>query len=476
MINTPAPNSTTLKIWQQNLNTSHFAQLSLLNRPNCTSWDILALQEPYTNPLNNTTANRHYHVIYPSTRYTNSSKCVQAVTLISSLLNINNWTQIDFPSPDIVIVQLKGHYGLCTIINIYNDGKSDQTLQLLTKFLEDNIHTIKPTENDHMIWLGDFNRHHPLWEEEQNLHLLTETYLNTAELLIHLLAEYGMQQALPKNWTHPDNVFCTENMCQSFTHCYTDPSLRDCTDHVPILSTLELETPKIVPIAKHNFHETDWKEFDETLKRELAEYPTTTPIVTEPSFQRITAAVTQAIQTVIKETVPMAKYVPTSKQWWNHDLTATCKLVQKAVAESHKSRAIPEHPSHEQHHSLCNKYSEDIKKAKSEHWYNWLESANMADVWITNKYINVEPGDHGLSRIPTLKTTTHNGQQSTTNMNEDKSLLPAKTFFSPPPMLSTVPTDFPYPEVLPDPSPTVAQKTVQMFGCFSLKSITPHTS
>jgi hypothetical protein len=166
MNSTPATDSMSLKIWQQNLNTSRFAQLSLLNRPNCTSWDILALQEPYTNPLNNTTANRHFHVVYPSTRYTNSSKCVPAVTLISSLLDVNNWTQLEFPSPNVVIIQLKGPYGLCTLINIYNNGKSDQTIQLLTKFLEDNIQSIKSMEHDHMIWLGDFNRHHPLWEEE----------------------------------------------------------------------------------------------------------------------------------------------------------------------------------------------------------------------------------------------------------------------------------------------------------------------
>jgi hypothetical protein len=158
--------STTLKIWQQNLNTSHSAQLSLLNRHDCASWDILALQEPYTNPLNNTTVNRHYHVVYPTTRYTDSSKCVRAVTLISNLLNANTWTQTPFPSPDVVIIQLRGPYSQCTLINIYNNGNSDHTINLLTTFLEDNIQTIKPSENDHMLWIGDFNRHHPLWEEE----------------------------------------------------------------------------------------------------------------------------------------------------------------------------------------------------------------------------------------------------------------------------------------------------------------------
>jgi hypothetical protein len=92
MNNTTELDSMTLKIWQQNLNTSRSAQLSLLNHHDCTSWDILALQEPYTNPLNNTTANCHYHVVYPTTRYTDSSKRVRAVTLISNLLNANTWT------------------------------------------------------------------------------------------------------------------------------------------------------------------------------------------------------------------------------------------------------------------------------------------------------------------------------------------------------------------------------------------------
>ena len=261
MNSTPEPDSTTLRIWQQNLNTSRYAQLSLLNRCNCTTWDILTIQEPYTNPLNNMTANRQYNVVYPTTRYTNSDKCVRAVTLISASIDRNAWTQIEFPSPDVVIVQLKGPYGQCTLINIYNDGNSNQTIHLLTRFLTDNIHEIKPTDNDHMIWLGDFNCHHPLWEEERNSHLLTESYLTTAELLLLLLADYGMQQALPKNmptlqvlasknWTCPDNVFCSENTCQSFIHCYTEPCFRDCTDHVPIISILELETPKLTVVPK----------------------------------------------------------------------------------------------------------------------------------------------------------------------------------------------------------------------------------
>ena len=106
---------------------------------------------------------------------------------------------------------------------------------MLEKFLNENIRQVLPSYDDHMIWLEDFNRHHPLWEDKQNSQLLTNTYLNAAKPLIQLIVEHRMAVALPKNiptlqafttknWTCPDNVFCTENTANSLIHCYTDPS------------------------------------------------------------------------------------------------------------------------------------------------------------------------------------------------------------------------------------------------------------
>jgi len=36
------------------------------------------------------------------------------------------------------------------------------------------------SSNEHMIWLGDFNRHHPEWDEERNSHLFTRENLDEA--------------------------------------------------------------------------------------------------------------------------------------------------------------------------------------------------------------------------------------------------------------------------------------------------------
>ncbi|KIK34517.1 hypothetical protein CY34DRAFT_33211, partial [Suillus luteus UH-Slu-Lm8-n1] len=90
--------------------------------------DLIAIQEPHINFLRNTSANHHWHVLYPSLHYTQPQHKTRAVTLISASLDTNSWKQISFPSSDVVIIQLSGPYGNCTIFNIYNDCNSSSTL------------------------------------------------------------------------------------------------------------------------------------------------------------------------------------------------------------------------------------------------------------------------------------------------------------------------------------------------------------
>ncbi|EPS97081.1 hypothetical protein FOMPIDRAFT_1099446, partial [Fomitopsis schrenkii] len=87
-----------------------------------------------------------------------------------------------------------------------------------------------------VIWLGDFNRHHPIWEDERNTHLLTETYLDNAQPLVNLLSVFDFQMLLPpatptleaansKNHTRPDNVFASQELVGSLVRCRTAPEL-----------------------------------------------------------------------------------------------------------------------------------------------------------------------------------------------------------------------------------------------------------
>lgn len=50
-----------------------------------------------------------------------------------------------------------------------------------------------------MIWLEDFNRHHPLWDNDSNHRLFTSEALARAEILVDLVTEWDMHMALPKD-------------------------------------------------------------------------------------------------------------------------------------------------------------------------------------------------------------------------------------------------------------------------------------
>jgi hypothetical protein len=143
-----------LRIWQQNMNTSLIAQQPLLNGPLVQRWNIFALQEPYVNPMGNTYCPLTYYPIYPSTRFTDKASHYRSVLLVSKEIDTNHWTQIPFPSKDVTIIQLSSPFGMCTIINIYNNCTNNNTLTALSTFLELSRNLIFQHTNNHMIWLG----------------------------------------------------------------------------------------------------------------------------------------------------------------------------------------------------------------------------------------------------------------------------------------------------------------------------------
>jgi len=287
-----------LRIWQENLNKSPTTQHCILSGPfTAKEWDIIAIQEPAIDDLGNTKATPDWNVIYPTHRYTHQDR-PRAVTLIHKRINTNNWRQIPFPSSDMVVVQFTGPFGHATIFNIYDDSKSRSAIPLLTSFLSREICTICPAPHNHMLWLGDFNAHHFLWEEEHNTHLCnTAEAQETSQKLIDLIANYDMQMALPKdrptlqststsNWTRPDNIFCTAHTIEAIILCDTRLQRRPpCTDHVPILTTINWETPLAINAATHNYRDVDWEDFCLALGTLLSSIPPAGPITTEEQYQ-----------------------------------------------------------------------------------------------------------------------------------------------------------------------------------------------
>jgi hypothetical protein len=156
----------------------------------------------------------------------------------------------------------------------------------------------------HIIWLGDFNHHHPMWEPVNNTHLFTAANLDAANNLINLVNMYNLVQVLPpslaileasnmKNLTRPDNVFCSESMEQCFTECNIKYHLRPViTDHFPIISTLDLQPNCINTTLKPNYRDVDWDVFNATLANKLDSIPIPTELTSAQEFKTAFANLT----------------------------------------------------------------------------------------------------------------------------------------------------------------------------------------
>jgi hypothetical protein len=113
-------------------------------------------------------------------------------------MSTESWNQLDFPSSDITVVQATGLWGKVTIFNIYNDGKSTETINLLMDFHCRNQATLERAETGeaHIIWLRDFNRHHLCWDNPEDIRLFTNEATEAAEKLIEALADARLELAL----------------------------------------------------------------------------------------------------------------------------------------------------------------------------------------------------------------------------------------------------------------------------------------
>src|SRR5882672_6808143 len=82
----------------------------------------------------------------------------------------------------------------------------------------------------HLLWLGDFNSHHLLWDKPRNSHLFTRASLERAQEIIEVIASYDLQMVLPGgmptiqalsmgNFTRPNNIFASTRLVSMVVEC-----------------------------------------------------------------------------------------------------------------------------------------------------------------------------------------------------------------------------------------------------------------
>lgn len=314
-----------IRIWQQNLNKSLTAQLHLLNTAKPDDWDLIILQEPWVGHLG-TRNSPYWRVLYPDSYFTDKTNLPRSIILVNTNIPTNSYEQMHFNSPDVTGLQIKQGPHKIIIINIYNDCNHNESLTTVGEFLTHCFPNDIIPDNTHVIFAGDFNRHHSWWEEERNAHLTSSEA--AIQPLLDIIHKFDFRLALPPNkptlhahatgnWTRPDNVWCSSHSSDLFLKCNTTPGLRGPnTDHVPILSTLDIPLRRNHSPPSRDFRSVDWKEFTSILEVLLSTSPSPKQITSNDEFTEALNTINTAVKNTIESEVPISKPCPYTKRWW----------------------------------------------------------------------------------------------------------------------------------------------------------------
>lgn len=444
----PESPSAHIRIWQQNLNKSLTSQLHLLNSARPTDWDIIILQEPWLGQLG-TRSSASWRVLYPDTHFIDRTKPTRSLIFVNVNIPTNSYEQLHFNTPDVTGLRITQGPHKVIVINVYNDCNNNDSVDAVSQFLSHHFPNDHIPDDTHIILAGDFNRHHSWWEEDRNSHLTSSEA--SLQPLLDTIYRFDLRMALPPkcptlralstgNWTRPDNVWCTAHSLDLFIKCDTSPGLQGPnTDHVPILSTLDIPLTRYTSPPTRNFRATIWDEFTKHLSSLLTKLPPPRRLSTHAEFQTALNNLTATIKVTIEKQVPMTKPFPFTKRWWTPDLNEARRRKNRLANAAYRWRGLPDHPSHLQHREASKMYAKLIEDTKKEHWETWLINASGRDIWTANKYSTDPPTDGGRTRTPTLNYLDQHGQPKRTTTNDEKSEALAKSFFPSPPLSPAVP-------------------------------------
>src|SRR5258706_2456957 len=426
-------------IWQQNVVKSSTAQYDVLANANPKNWDIIALQEPYLDSIGLTQANMHWNVIYPSNKNLENQNRIRSIILVNTNIQSAQVQQIKIQSSDIMAIKIMTNACTLLLINIYNDNGHNQSIDTIANEWEthEDEWTLNPMTK--IIVLGNFNRHHRTWEATHNDHLMSQDRLLNPllDLIVNMQLEMALPHDIPTlearnsgNWTRPDNVWRNTDSPSSFISCNVDPTIRPAlTDHLPIVSVIDLTYIPSKRVERFNYKNVDWKAYKENLENNLTELTTLleNPVDTAGRIEHATDLLFEAIDRTTREVVPLIKPTPHTKRWWSNELTLLRKDRNKASAEHYKCSGLPDHPSHSNYKTISKEFAKAIETAKADHWQDWINHVGGEDIWAIHKYMKTNPTDYGHQRIPALKKP--DGTSTTTNEQKAKQL--ANTFFPP---------------------------------------------
>ena len=366
-----------LRIWQQIVHRSKTAHSYIINTANPKDWDILALQEPWIDSFGNSQGSQYWRVVYPANFYDKDLARIHSILLVNTNLSTDCYIPLLIPHSNVTAIRFKGENSFMSLFNVYNEITNNDTLRALDTFCEHNDRLIHPTNNDGMLWIGNFNQHHPMWEDNSNERLFEPKEFIPP--LINLLFKYDMLLSLPKgvptlqtpagNWTWPDNVWWSHTPEDPIQRCDTVPAIRPpLADHLPIVTILDLPLPRSASLPTLNSRMADWDKINKALSPRLDAESPAVHITSEEEF--IKKGRWCGPNHLQSPSGPNKSKItqPLHAALVDRRLSILKRTHNRLSNKSHKFWHVHDHPSHTKYKAAANKFKDVMTETHNQDW------------------------------------------------------------------------------------------------------------
>ena len=419
----------TLTILQYNVRKSKDTVMAtLLRDPDIGRYDILAIQEPWKNPFDTTThhpAKDQFHLCYPDKDQTLPAR---VCFFINKRLDHSRW-HFEEANRDLGSLNLRlgtEEEQRIMVHNVYNPTQTaterGSTLPLLGKALEQS------SQHEQII-IGDFNLHHELWGGDR----VQRADPNAAELITIIEDHCLTSNLVPGTITYEerdgrttiDLCLTTAGLVGRLIQCEIETNMDHDSDHLPIVTSLDLNIVKMMAKPRRNWKALDEKTFTRVLQRELP--PQQRPR-TKTALDRHIEEVMVALMVAVEEAVPTTIPSSRSKSGWNEEC-AKVLAQSKRLRRQHSLYHTEE--TWEAYRTARNHKGRTIKKALRQNHRERIEEASQSptNLWRVAKWAR---NRHNQSPNVTPALIDPATKQQANTPNEKAELL-RKTFFPVPP-------------------------------------------
>ena len=330
-------NQTRLTILQYNIRKETGTMTALLADTAVQEIDILAIQEPCQNAHNGSSYNpstSNFHLAHKGGADT------RTCFYINKRLNLENW-EVDYTSKDVCTIaiqprQKKNGKKIIEKIKVHNIYNPSPVLITLENPSSLPLAEQKIQEPGEHLLLGDFNLHHPNWNNPNRY-----SYHKEADALVEFTENRGLELISPHNkptWKARgqesviDLVFATPGVKEAINSCGRHQEFYYGSDHIPIYTELDLSIEERAPRARRAWKTADPEKVAqgaEILDASFLEELITTPEEVDTYLDKIS----KGLEKIVEDTVPWAKPSMKAKTFWGPECK---KATEKAQARAKK--------------------------------------------------------------------------------------------------------------------------------------------